>query len=92
MSRGTGSAVVEYTALVIVVATLIGSLLVLRPQRAGRVPIDPVRAVGILVAPPPVVRPPRRTPARPRPARPRPSRPARPARPVVLVPRWLAVR
>jgi hypothetical protein len=87
-----GNAVLEYAALVIVIATLIGALLVMRPQRVGRVPIDPLRAVGTLVQPPPVARPPRRTPVRPRPARPRPPRPPRAPRPVVLIPRWLAVR
>lgn len=91
-ARRRGSAITEYAALVAVVASLIGALLVMRPQRAGRVPIDPVRAVGALVHPAPVVRPPRLTPAPPRP--PRTRRPARPRtrRPIVQIPRWLAVR
>jgi len=90
--RAQGTAVVEYAAVVVVVATLIGALLVMRPHRVGRVPIDPVRAVGVLVQPPPVTRP---RPVRAAPARPRP-RPAsprpRPRRPVVQIPQWLTLR
>lgn len=92
MTRARGTAVVEYAAVVVVVATLIGALLVMRPHRVGRVPIDPVRAVGTLVQSPPVTRPRsvRAVPARPRPrpARPRP----RPRRPLVQIPQWLAPR
>lgn len=91
-TRGRGTAITEYAALVVVVASLIGALLVMRPHRVGRVPLDPLRAVGVLVRPAPVVRPPRLTPSRPRAARPpRRTRP-RPRRPVVLVPRWLTLR
>jgi len=87
-----GSAITEYAALVAVLATLIGALLVMRPHRVGRVPIDPVKAVGALVHPAPVVRPPRLTPPRVRTTRPRrPARP-RPRRPVVRIPEWLAIR
>jgi hypothetical protein len=92
-----GQAVAEYAALVAVVVGLVLVLTVLGSRRAGRVPIDPVRSVGALVVPPPVVRVPRTAPRRavpgPRivpPRRPR-ARPPRPGRPVVTGPRW-AVR
>jgi hypothetical protein len=84
--------VVEYAGIVVVVALVMASLMALRPHRAGRVPLDPVRAVGALVRTAPVPRlvPPRARVVRPRvrrtPVRPRPR--PRPRRPVVLVPRW----
>lgn len=90
-TRRRGQALAEYLAVVAVIAALMLTLTALRSQRAGRVPIDPVRSVGALIAPPPVVRAPRTVPARPRPPRARtaPRRPRAPdRRPLITGPRW----
>ncbi|MFN8122547.1 MAG: hypothetical protein U0237_08975 [Thermoleophilia bacterium] len=86
-----GSAITEYAALVAVVKSLIGALLVMgRTGPAGcHRPGSGPSARSSARRP---WYPPRLTPALPRPPRTRrPARP-RPRRPVVQLPRWLAVR
>jgi hypothetical protein len=76
MRGQTGSAAVDWVAAVAMVAAMMAGLVVLGSHRAPRrPPVDPIRALAVLVAPPPrvvVPRPlppvtrPRRTPAHPR--------------------------
>lgn len=88
--RAGGQSLVEYAGVVALVLGLVLALTTLRAHRPGRVPLDPVRSLDALVAPPapvrPVVRPPARRPvSRVRRVRTRP----RPPRVVLRVPRWV---
>jgi hypothetical protein len=83
MRRYAGSAGVDWIAAVTMVAALMAGLLVLGSHRVSRrPPVDPVRALGLLVtpparvvAPPVIIRPPRR---RTVPTHPRKTRHPRP--------------
>ena len=90
MGRRTGSAMVEYAAIVAIVATVVVVLTTVRPQRAGRVPIDPVKALRVHVRPPPspIVRRPRPVVVPGAPPRTRRGSPRRPGRAVVWSPQW----
>ena len=88
-----GASAAEYLGVIAVVAVLLGGLLTVGEHRVRRhAPVDPVEVLVRSVAVPAPARRPRArrgADAAPRPAMvpPRP-RPARPARPLVEVPRW----
>ena len=84
-----GMTLVEYAAIVAIVAAIVVALTVVRPQRVGRVPFDPVKAMRVHVRtqPPPRPRPPRVNRPTPR-KRSTPSKPRSSSRPVVMSPQW----
>ncbi|MCB0883097.1 MAG: hypothetical protein KDC33_12900 [Thermoleophilia bacterium] len=79
-----GQAVAEYLAVIGVVVALFLVLTATRAHRPGRLPVNPITRVGVLVVPPP---PPPVVRVRPPAHRPRGTRPRRP-RPTVRAPRW----